>query len=779
MITASESQRVPVRHDWRLLPGALLVWAAGLLGLLVHWSLALALGAVAVLAGGWLVRSGRRAWALVIAGVLAGWPVTTAVHDAATHPLRELAARQGVHRLDLVVAERPRPVRSAGFGATPTGARSVVVPADTVSDDPELAGARVLVLAPVRQWQQILPGQHVTAHGVLAPAESGGMTVAVLRVRGPPVAVGAAPAWQRVAGDLRVGLREAAGVLDPEPAGLLPALVVGDTDGLSAVVDEEFRVAGMTHLLAVSGSNLAIVCVAVLFLLRALGRGPKAAATGALAALVGFVVLVGPEPSVLRAGVMGAVGLLALALGRERSAIPALAATILLLVTLDPGLAVAPGFALSVLATAALVLLAPRWVEAMRARRVPRVVAEALAVPAAAHLATAPVVAGLSGQVSLVAVAANLVAAPVVAPATVLGVLATVVAPVSPWVAGWLARAAGPEVDWLIAVARWAADVPGAAVDWPGGWWGGALALGVLGVLVFALRRRGSVIAVGFVAVVLVAVPVRVLAPGWPPAGWAVVACDVGQGDALVLATAGEGRAVVVDAGPEAAPVDGCLDRLGVDRVPLVVLSHLHADHVGGLAGVLAGRAVGGIAVGAGRAPAWAWDQVRAEARAAGVPLVRLVPGQVLRWPGLDIEVLTPQRQETGRSPDGTEINNRSVVLRAATRAGRVLLTGDVELGAQAGLLTSGVDLRAEVVKVPHHGSAYTSPEFLGAIGARVALVSVGAGNRYGHPSSRTLGVLARSRVLVARTDQGGDTAVVSEGGGPAVVVRGGARSPP
>ncbi|MCG8917046.1 ComEC/Rec2 family competence protein [Actinokineospora sp. PR83] len=773
MIGACRLTDAPVRHDWRLVPGALAVWAAALLALLVHWSSALVIGAVTVVVACLLLRTGRRAWPLLVSGLVAAWPVLAAVHDAATHPLREAAARQVSRELDLVVAERPRPVRSAGFGATPTGPRSVVVPADTPD------GARVALLAPVQAWADVLPGQPVRARGTLAPADPGTLTVALLRVRGPPLWAGEAPGWQRLARDLRVGLRDAAGVLDPDSAGLLPALVVGDTDGLPDVVEDEFRVAGMSHLLAVSGSNLAIICVAVLFLLRLLWFGPRGSAAGALAALVGFVVLVGPEPSVLRAGVMGAVGLLALALGRERSAIPALAGTVLLLVAVDPGLAVAPGFVLSVLATGALVLLAPRWVDRMTRRRVPRVVAEALAVPAAAHLATAPVVAGLNGQVSVVAVVANLVAAPVVAPATVFGVLAAVLAPLWTWAAVWCVRLAGPEVDWLVAVARWAADVPGAAIDWPSGWWGGLVAVVVLLVLVVALRGRGTVVAVGLVAVLLVVVPVRVLAPGWPPAGWAVVACDVGQGDALVLATDEPGRAVVVDAGPEASPVDGCLDRLGVDRVPLVVLSHLHADHVGGLAGVLAGRAVGGIAVGAGRSPAWAWDQVRHEAADAGVPVVGLLPGQRLGWPGLTLDVLAPQRKEAGRAPDGTEINNRSVVLRASTRAGRVLLAGDVELGAQAELLTSGVDLRAEVVKVPHHGSGYTAPEFLTAVGARIALLSVGADNRYGHPSPRTLDVLTRGHTLVGRTDRDGDSAVVVDAGVPALIGRGGARSPP
>jgi competence protein ComEC len=166
--------------------------------------------------------------------------------------------------------------------------------------------------------------------------------------------------------------------------------------------------------------------------------------------------------------------------------------------------------------------------------------------------------------------------------------------------------------------------------------------------------------------------------------------------------------------------VDECLDRLGVDRIPLLIISHLHADHIGGLTSVFAGRAVG--AVGPGRAPGWAWRQVSDEAAKAGVPLLELDIGERLDWPGLGLDVVGPHYVTSRRidEQDGTAINNTSVVLRAETRSGRMLLTGDVELAAQADLLASGADLRAEILKVPHHGSRFSSPGFLSAIAPRV-----------------------------------------------------------
>jgi competence protein ComEC len=782
------------RQDMRLVPAALACWLAALAGLLLGWWAALAAGlASAVLAALllWPARARPRARgaaaALLALGLLAAGPVAWRIRDAQQDELRVVAAEGLPAALRVVVAERPKPVRSAGYADRQAGARSVVLAADvltaSVDGRPVPSSGRVLLLAPVAQWASLLPGQEVAVTGLLMPPRGSDLTVAVLSVRGPPGEPGPAPWWQRAAAGLRTGLHDLCQVLPDEPAGLLPGLVLGDTSALSPRVEQEFVTAGLAHLTAVSGGNLAVVCGAVLLLLRLLRLGPRLSATAAGTCLAGFLVLVGPEPSVLRAGVMAAVALLALALGRRGSALPALAFAVCVLVVADPAMATDFGFALSVCATAGLVLLAPRWAGALVRRGVPPGFAEGLAIPLAAFLVTAPVLAGMAGSVSLVSVLTNILAAPVVAPATVLGVLATLTGPWWPGAGTVLVHLADPEARWLITVARHGARAPGAVITWPGGWVGGLLAAVVLGVLVLAARHRRVrvLMAVLVVGALLVFVPVKVLAPGWPPRNWAVVECDVGQGDAVVLATASPGRAVVVDTGPEPGPVDECLHRLGVDRIPLLVLSHLHADHIGGLTSVFGGRAVGGIAVGPGRAPDWAWRQVAAEAHRQAVPLVELNPGERLVWPGLSLDVLGP-RYVPSRSPgqqDGTTINNSSVVLRARTPAGRVLLTGDVELAAQADLLADIGDLRAEVLKVPHHGSRYSLPSFLAAVGPRVALVSVGAGNTYGHPNKSTLDTLTALGARVTRTDFDGDTAVVPDPAGPALARRGEPRGPP
>lgn len=768
-------------HDYRLVPAAVTLWIGALLGLLWGCWAAPVTGTAAVLVAAillWRWRAARPRWfsgaaALLVSGVLLAGPVTLRLADARGDALAAPAREGAEATLRVTVAERPRPVRSAGYADRQSGARSVVIGVEVTSAEvhghPVVSSGRVVVLAPFPGWSALLPGQEVTARGTLALPREADLTVAALSVRGPPAGAGPAPWWQRAAESVRAALRAACSVLSPDAAGLLPSLVVGDTSGVSSQVDREFTEAGLSHLMAVSGSNLAVVAGAVLLLLRVLRLGPRVSALVAGVVLAGFVVLAGGEPSVLRAGVMGAVGLLALALGRRRSVLPALAAAVCVLVLYDPAMAVNFGFALSVLATTGLVLLAPRWVAAMTQRGVPPGIAQGLAVPLAAFLVTAPVLAGMAGEVSVVSVAANVLAAPVVAPATVLGVVTAALAAVWPAAARLPALAAGPEAEWLLTVARHASRVPGALLPWPAGWWGALLATAAVAALLLAFRRPAlrMALALLLVCVLLVVVPVRVIAPRWPPAGWVAVACDVGQGDAEVLATDEPGRAVLVDTGPEPGPADACLGRLGVDRVPLVVLSHLHADHIGGLDTVFEGRSVGAVAVGPGRVPGWAWRQVAEVASRHGVPLLELDIGQRLDWPGLTLEVLGPRyvNQRQDDETDGTAINNTSVVLRATTRAGRVLLTGDVELFAQGALLADGTDLRAEVLKTPHHGSRYSLPQFFAAVAPRVALISAGAGNPYGHPSRSTLDTLAAGGALVARTDTDGDTAVLSQKG--------------
>ncbi|HEV2087244.1 MAG TPA: MBL fold metallo-hydrolase [Cryptosporangiaceae bacterium] len=247
------------------------------------------------------------------------------------------------------------------------------------------------------------------------------------------------------------------------------------------------------------------------------------------------------------------------------------------------------------------------------------------------------------------------------------------------------------------------------------------------------------------------------------------MACDVGQGDAFVL-RAGPGAAVVVDAGPDPAAVDGCLTRLGVEDVPLMIASHLHADHIGGLAGVLRGRRVGAIGLGPFAEPAAGRARVEQAAGAAGVPVAALTVGQQYQLGDTRLRVLAPSTVFRGTRSDP---NNNSLVLRAEVVGVSILLAGDVEQEAERALLDSGEVLAADVLKVPHHGSAQCERQFLDAVDPRVALVGVGARNDYGHPNPGVLDHLRRGGARVLRTDRDGDIAVLLDRHGLATAVAG------
>ncbi|MFF8539492.1 ComEC/Rec2 family competence protein [Streptomyces werraensis] len=630
-------------------------------------------------------------------------------------------------------------------------------------------------------WPALLPSTRLRVEARLAPAREGGdRFAAVLRVDGRdgPHAVGGPSAPQRLAGRLRAGLREATEDLPQDPRALLPGLVVGDTARVTPELDQAFRETDLTHTLAVSGANFTILLALLLgppgLAQRAERRGlaPRlgislrtTAVLGAVLSLA-FVVVCRPDPSVLRAAACGSVALLALATGRRRSLVPALATAVLLLVLYDPWLARSYGFLLSVLATGALLTLAPRWSEALRRHGMPPRIAEALAAAGAAQALCAPVVAVLSARVSLVAIPCNLLAEAALAPATVLGFLALAAAPVAMPLAEAVAWCAGWPAGWIARVARTGAAMPGAGVDWPGSW-AGAAALGAVTVAVLLVGRQllrhpwwCAACALLLVLVVVQPRPLVRTITGWPPPDWRMVMCDVGQGDALVLA-AGEGSGVVVDAGPDPESVDRCLRSLGVTRVPLVVLTHFHADHVAGLTGVLRGREVGGIGTTALEEPADQAAAVRGAAAAAGLPVTRIVAGERRRTGDLSWEVVWPP---PGDHPVAEGPNDASVAMLVRTGGLRLLLLGDLEPPAQRALARSpaarhlaGVD----VLKVAHHGSAYQDPGLVSLAAPRLALISTGEDNSYGHPAPGTVEALRAQGAAVLRTDRDGALAVV------------------
>lgn len=794
--------------DLRLALPALAVWAGCLTGLWGGpWWVAGILAILVIGCGGALLARRRARWAAGSVAVIICYSAAAAISllrlgQAERDPL-VIAAQVGSWvTVDVTVAADPTSMRDR-FAAL----RSDPVAADDVAADDaaagdvtavdgsrwrlstraraaEIAGATVpagvtvTVIGDGPEWAALIPGQVVRVRGSASPDPFQMLPGVTIRARGSPEPIVEPAWWQRAAAAARHALADAAGTLQDDPGGLLRGFVVGDTRGISERLSADAKTTGLTHLVAVSGTHMAVVGGMVLILLRRFG--PRLAAVCSGAAMIAMVILVGPQPSVLRSAVMGFIGIAAVVTGRSRQALPALAAATFGLLLADPTLAVSIGFTLSVQATAALILLAPAWQRALVSRGVPRGPAALVAVPVAAHLATMPVIAGISGTVSLVAIVANIAVAPVVAPALLVGVACLMVAPWWPGGGELLARIDAPLLGWVAGTAHRLAAWPSATVPWPATP-AGVLTLAAIviaGLLLLRHRPARAAVTAMVLGAAVVLIPARIVDPGWPVAGWLLTACDVGQGDGMVLSTGLTGVAVVVDTGPDPAAMDTCLSDLGITVIALVILTHLHADHIGGLDGVLRGRQVAAIGLGPDDSSSSALADIHASAAAGAVPVVELTAGSSWTVGDLMLTVIGPTRSFSGTESDP---NNNSVVVMAHHDGVRMLMTGDVERPAQSALLRSGIDLRAEVFKQPHHGSSALLPELLAAVHAQVAVIGVGAGNGYGHPSAVALAEDRAAGIgTILRSDTDGDAQVVLTSSGLATVIRGpsGARRP-
>ncbi|SKB04027.1 competence protein ComEC [Aeromicrobium choanae] len=711
--------------------------AAGLTRAPVAASLAVAVAAVVVLVWGW-----RRpllafpAAVLVVVAATCGWRLT-AVESS---PVTLLAERGATVRAEVHVREDARVFSGAGGPGT-----VVPVTVRVVESRGRTWRVRVRATAFVEGSERFVTGTRLLVRAGLEPSD-GSDEAAVLRVHDWRRA-GAGPWWWRWSEVVRDGVRDGVDHRGDQAAALVPALVAGDESGLSDRTREEFATTGLTHLLAVSGANLTIVLGIVLLGLRAVGASRRTVLLAGVLTVVAFVVVARPEPSVQRAAVMGSVALAGLLVGSAGAGLRALAWSVVALVVLDPWLATRPGFVLSVSATAGIIAFAPPL--ARRLHWLPLPVATAVAVPIAAHLACLPVVTSLSGEISMVAVFANVLVAPAVAPATVAGLAAGLVDLVAPALAPVPGTVAWAAASVIVRVARLGASLPGAAIAWPWPWWTLIPVTPLIGCGVWWLLRRPA-LAVGMTLGLLVAI-VRTPTPGWPPRDVVVVACDVGQGDGFVVPTA-PGEAIVIDVGQEPGPIHRCLTELEIDRISLLLFTHGDADHVDGWRGAVRGREVDVLADGPSGGPS-----VPAARR------IRLLAGQRVKVGGVDLEVLWP-RADTGRvAPEAR--NDASVVVRATVRGHRILFTGDLGEEAQRGLGRLNADLSADVLKVAHHGSADRWEGLLERVAPSVALIGVGADNPHGHPTSAVLDDLARQRVAVWRTDTSGTIAVLDRDG--------------
>ena len=475
------------RLDLRLVPAALTGWAvtaAGILWQTTGLVIALTVAVASAAAVGWWWRGrdegvgdraiGAGVLAVAVVGAAFAISVGLRVDALRHHPITE---RYGtVASVVVTPDESPRAL----------GGNRIMFRATLREVDGLEVSGRVVVFASAAAFSELSAGRPVAFAARIGRPTRRDLTVGVLSATGVPM-WGDASTVQRAAEGVRAAFADAArGALPTDQAATLPALVLGDTSAVSPQTTAEFRASGLTHLTAVSGANVTIVCGAVL--LSAVLVGPRVAVVLAAFALLVFVVVVQPSASVLRAAVMGAVTLLAVVSHRRRQALPALSATVLLLMIASPELAVDLGFLLSVSATAALVVIAPAWSRRLVGRGWPKPLADAVCVAVAAQLVTAPLIAGISGTFSVMSVAANLAVAVVIPPITVIGTAAAALCPLWPAGADLLIRFTGPELWWLLRVAHWSANVPGASLVVPSGLLG-AVTVAAAGVAMVLLWR--------------------------------------------------------------------------------------------------------------------------------------------------------------------------------------------------------------------------------------------------------------------------------------------------
>lgn len=545
-------------------------------------------------------------------------------------------------------------------------------------------------------------------------------------------------------------------------------VVLGEDEGLPADVQDAFRASGLYHLLAVSGQNVAFLAAGIYglgWLLR-LSRSVRELSVVVVIAL--YVLAVGWQPSVVRAGVAGGLASLAWLAARPRDRWHFLAVGALVLMAWMPTALLEPGFQLSFTAVAAIFVAVPRVRNRLDGYPLPARVADALAVALACGLATTPIVLVHFGQAPVYTVLANVVAfiaAPVVLG---LGLLAAIVDPVSPTAAAGLASLAGWAAAWLGLVARIVADLPSAQVGT-----GTALVLAACALAAWlaqpvARRRLRRLRPRRLATLVLVAAALAVVATAWvaarpapawnPPAGLRVTFLDVGQGDSVLLETP---RArVLVDQGPPEADVAGQLASMGVRSLSALVLTHPQRDHVGGAADVIRRLRVAQILEPGLEATGPEHEEALAAARARGVPVRIVRAGSSFAVGRLVLGVLWPA--DAGSPTEDPNLN--PVVLTASYGSMDVFLPADAESGVTARLPVPAV----EIMKVAHHGSEDPGlPNELRELRPRIAVISCGRDNEYGHPRVETLAALEGSPGLaVYRTDEDGRVVVEASGRG-------------
>lgn len=550
----------------------------------------------------------------------------------------------------------------------------------------------------------------------------------------------------------------------PDAQALVAGLSIGVRTMLSPEMSEQMKLLSLTHLVAVSGANLAIVMGAIYFLTSAIGLRRNLRFTFSLLAMAGYVLVVGPESSVLRAATMAIFVLVGIWVGRGSKPLYSLSWAVIFLLCIDPGLAVDYGFGLSAFATAGLVLLATRWFEILRTK-MPDWLALGVAASSSAQLWTTPILLMLQPSLPLYSVLANLLVEPVVAPVTVLGIFGVCLAPFFPWATSLVTWVASIGTWWITFVASIISTWPLARLHFVQGAAGVGLAAGIVaGISLFNLINNHKIRrAIGFGTLVLM-----IFCIAWSgfdylryssyAKDWQLVNCDVGQGDGLLVRS--QGRVALVDVGREPAPIRNCLENLGIEKIDLLVLTHFDADHIGGIEGVSNYFDIGIALISGFEDDRPLVSKVHNALRINGTEIQVGFRGMTGELGDFQWRILSP----TFSASEAQDSNDASVIIEFLGVDFDILALGDLGEIGQSRLLReySGAMPHGNkplITKVAHHGSADQSREFYERFPPTIAIFSVGK-NDYGHPTQKMLRIASSVGAKIVRTDKSGSVAM-------------------
>lgn len=559
--------------------------------------------------------------------------------------------------------------------------------------------------------------------------------------------------------------------LPPQQAGLMNGMLIGYREGLSDEVQEAFSNAGLTHIMAVSGANVAFLVLPLAFLLKLFRLRKALANLLIMALLVLFVFVTGFEPSVLRAVIMAIILLLSGIIYREPDTYAAIALSCLLLLMVNPCMLFNVGFQLSYAATLSIVMLYKNIKKLISWRFMPGWISDVLAATVAAQLGVLPITLVSFNKVSVIAILPNLLAVPMLEVITILGTLMALLGQFSLVISQVIGYLCCVLLSIVLLITKLASDVPFAVLKTVTPPIIAAVAYYItVWFLLWYKPLKSITLKLGHAVIALSLILIFVLVSVLQPQRLEVVFLDVGEGDSAFIRTAA-GKTILLDGGgstnPGKASIIGesvvipfLLDS-GVVRLDAVIASHPHADHIQGLIDVLKQMKVNRLIIPSiqdenGFAP------LLNAADSKDIPVARCGRGSVIR---LDSEtrfdVLSP---ENGLSVDNDSFNNTSLVLKLVYGSAGILFTGDAESVVEQELVGQGADLSAEVIKIAHHGSrTSTTAELLGKVKPQAAVISVGR-NNFGHPSQSTLDLLERSGIRCFRTDECGAVVLTSDG---------------